>query len=448
MHSSSRGGESLNARPPLQYYVLPGVITVSTHLSLVSLWLILLLGPTATAAVHVLDPTTGGTLAGAVSAGLLHAGDTAVLRSGYHGAVTLSGDNAELITITAAPGQTPQLSRLVISQGSKWLVRGVVISPSFAAEPYKGNIVSLGESGPSSDLTIADCFIYTTLDSSAWTIEQWMSANSGVQLGRHGTKLTMRNNHLLNLRFGVALCSPDSLCEGNLIENFSADGIRVTRDDLTVRCNTIRNVYVGSKDGDDNHDDGIQAFLFNKGTGTVRKARVLNNIIINRENPAQPFPASLQGIGFFDGPLVDFQVAGNVVDVQAWHGIALYDAQNCTITGNSVFNTTTDHTIWIMLGQKHKQFKDNTVTGNFSNDYKLKSPGLTQDKNEKITAEAFHATQLAMLKSINDEFGPLHPLTGLPRIGKPGNGVVVKGYKPFVKPKVETAASKPALKPR
>ena len=421
---------------------------LNQSLSTTCLLILLSLCQTAAAAVHVIDPATGGTLESAVSQGLLHSGDTALLRSGYHGNVTLSGDNAELITIAAVPGQTPQLSRLVITQGSKWLVRGLVISPSFLPEPYKGTIVSMGESGPSSDLTVEDCFIYTALNSSGWTIDQWMKANTGVLLGRNGTKLTVRNNHLLNLRFGINLCSPESLCEGNIVENFSADAMRVTRDDITVRRNAIRNVYISSGDGDDNHDDGIQSFLFNKGTGTVRRAKIFDNLIINREDSAQPFKASLQGIGFFDGPLVDYQVMGNVVDVQAWHGISLFDAQNCTITGNSVFNTTTDRTIWIMLGEKHKQFKNNTVTGNFSNEYKLKSPGLTQDKNEKITAEEFRTTQLAMLKSINEEFGPLHPLTGLARIGSTGNGVVVKGYKPYVKPKVEEKVARAAIPTR
>jgi hypothetical protein len=37
----------------------------------------------------------------------------------------------------------------------------------------------------------------------------------------------------------------------------------------------------------------------------------------------------MQGIGFFDGPLVNFTVEDNVVCSETWHGVALYDAQGC-----------------------------------------------------------------------------------------------------------------------
>jgi hypothetical protein len=93
---------------------------------------------------------------------------------------------------------------------------------------------------------------------------------SGVRLGRNGTSLTLRNTHVKNTRFAVEITSYDSLVEGNLIANFSGDGIRVTRDGTTVAHNVIKYVYVSSSDGDDNHDDAIQCFLFNVGTGTVR----------------------------------------------------------------------------------------------------------------------------------------------------------------------------------
>ena len=59
----------------------------------------------------------------------LQGGDTLLLRSGNHGDVRLSGDNATVVTLSAAPGQHPQLCRLVITQGANWRVKGVTISP-------------------------------------------------------------------------------------------------------------------------------------------------------------------------------------------------------------------------------------------------------------------------------------------------------------------------------
>jgi hypothetical protein len=62
------------------------------------------------------------------------AGDTIWLRSGYHGEVTITGYyNAANVTLAAEPGHTPQLSRVRFVAGSGWVLRGLHVSPSFAA---------------------------------------------------------------------------------------------------------------------------------------------------------------------------------------------------------------------------------------------------------------------------------------------------------------------------
>lgn len=342
-----------------------------------------------------------------------------LLRSGVHGAVVLSGNNTEVITIAADKDQRPQLSRLEIPQGSKWTIRGLTISPSFG-EPYVGNIVTLAEGGPSSDLTVEGCLIYTALDASAWTAQDWMKANSGIFMGRNGTRITLRNNYVLNTRFGIQLCAPDSLCEGNVVSDFSADGMRMTRDNETVQYNVVKNCYVSAADGEANHDDGIQCFLFNKGKGTVRNGVVRGNVIINRENPSQRFPATMQGLGFFDGPLVDFVVEGNVVLADTHHGISLYDAQNCRIADNAVFSIWTAESKmrpWIMLGGKEKAAHDNTVVNNLAFSFQLKSDAQVKaDKNEVVRADTFKRAFRKALATINEKFGETHPLAGRKRV--------------------------------
>ncbi len=383
-------------------------------------------------ALH-LDPVSG-TLAGDGSAadpwpgldeviaeGLMaqvEPGDTLVLHDGLHGNVSLSGDNADFITIIAAPGEQPQLERLVIREGSRWLVRGLTISPSFGTEPYDGNIVSLGESGESSELIMEDCFVYNELDSSGWSAQQWMDINNGVLLGRHGTNLTLRNTHVLNTRFGVSLTSYDSLCQGNLISNFSGDGIRVTRDGITVSDNVIKNAYVSDADGDGNHDDAIQCFLFNVGTGTVRDVTIRGNIIINREDDAQPWQNTLQAIGFFDGPLVDFLVEDNVILTIHWHGVSLYDAQNSTIRNNVCYTRWADDPKpWVMLGEKQDLADGNTVTGNYAHSFNFDAdPNVIASDNEPVTAAIFDARFAERLGEISDAYGANHPVSGQPRV--------------------------------
>lgn len=365
-------------------------------------------------------------LAEAAQAGLLstlRAGDTVLLRSGRHGAVTLSGDNPGMVTIAAAKGQTPQLARLVLTRGSQWTFRGLSISPTFG-QPYDGNIVQLGEGGPSHDVVLEGCYIHTTTDTASWTTETWMKANSGILMGRHGTRITVRGNHVLNTRFGLNLCCAEGLVEGNIISDFSADGMRITRDGAVVQYNVVKNCYVSSGDGDKNHDDAIQCFLFNKGTGTVRNVTVRGNVLVNREDPGQRFPASMQGVGFFDGPLIGFTIAGNVVVSAAWHGIALYDAQGCTISGNSVQTQPGSGKVraWIMLGSKPKVggASGNTVTGNQAAAFKLvDDKTVSADRNVAVSDAAFGSAMQAALAEIAKRFGAKHAVSGAPLLAGP-----------------------------
>jgi len=349
------------------------------------------------------------------------AGDTIMLRSGYHGEVTLAGaHNDEFIVVAAEKGHTPKLGRLDVHDASRWIFRGLTISPSFTDKPYTRSMVQLAEGGPGSELVLEDCFLFTTLEVANWSAKDWMEKTAqGILLGRHGTQLTARNNHVMNTRFAINLCSSDSLCEGNIVENFSGDGIRVTRDNLTVQYNVIKNVYVSDADGDDNHDDAIQCFLFNKGTGTVRKATIRGNLIVNREDPNQPFPNTLQAIGFFDGPLVDFLVEDNVIDTSHWHGVSLYDAQNCTIRNNVVWTEWQDVRLrpWVMLGTKKNQAEGNRVENNLAFSFNFKADKkVIAENNKPVTKEAYERRRQELEVLLATRFGRMHPTSNRKRV--------------------------------
>lgn len=361
--------------------------------------------------------------------GKLKGGDTLLLYSGKHGNVSFSGDNAKPITIAAAPGQTPQLSRLVITKGKNWTIRGLTISPTFGDKPYKGMMVSVGERGVSSEIVVENCFVYSIADSSQWTVAQWKAANGGMQMGRHGTKLTFRNNYVLNTRWGINVASTESLVEANVVTNFSGDGMRLMKDGITVKYNVVKNAYVSAKDGDRNHDDAIQCFLFNKGTGTLRRLTLRGNLIISREDDKQNFPSWMQAIGFFDGPLIDFVVEKNVVLINHWHGISLYDAQNCKILDNAVYDRWADRMKpWIMLGSKRKLAKGNIVTNNIAPSFKLKADrSVVTENNQKSTEKNFQKRYDELLKTIEEKYGKYHPVAKYARVG------TEKGEDPKVK---------------
>jgi len=121
-------------------------------------------------------------------------GDTVFLRSGWHGVLQIpKGYNDQFITLCAEPGHTPQVGRVEIGEGRKWRVKGLTVSPSLAPAPLgklpTGHIVVLGERGgeQSAELIVEDCFIYSVLDTGAWTAQDWIEKPaSGIWLGRHG----------------------------------------------------------------------------------------------------------------------------------------------------------------------------------------------------------------------------------------------------------------------
>jgi len=381
-------------------------------------------------AIH-LNPATGdvsnpGTeaapwpgLEDSIAAGLLAKmpdGKTLVLHEGNHGKAVWEGEHATAVILRAAPGQRPRLGRLEIKKGRGWHLGGLTISPAFAASPYEGNIVMLGESGASSDIVLKNSVVYTVDDAQAWTPDDWIKANSGVLLGRHGTNLSVRGTHVYNVRFGVTIASFDSSVEGNLIEDFSADGIRVTRDGGVVNDNVIKNVRVSDADGDSNHDDAIQCFLFNKGTGTVRNVTLRGNLILNYEgSPA--FPNQMQGIGFFDGPLVDFVIEDNVVFVDHYHGVSLYDAQGARIVNNVAYTRWGDGKVkpWVMLGEKQGLASGNYVHGNRAHSFQFKADPLVDAADNEIIDPAVAEQRFSQrLSEIEAKWGAL--VDGAPRI--------------------------------
>lgn len=387
------------------------------------------------AATYYLDPENGkdsnpGTesapwpsLQEAASAGILDTlsdGDTLLLQSGYHGKPKFSGNHGSPVIIDAAKGAKPQLGSLTIPSGSNWTIRNLAISPSFSGEPFRGDIVILGENEPSSDLVIENCHIFSTEDTSNWGVTEWMKAPKGILLGQNGTNLTARNNYLENLRFGITVSSPDSLVEGNVISDFSGDGVRATRDGITVAYNVIKNVYVSSSDGDKNHDDAIQCYLFNAGTGTVRSLNIHHNLINMREDPDQPFPATFHGVGFFDGPLVGFQVEDNVIALANWHGVSLYDAQESLIANNVVYNPWGGKfKPWVMLGTKKNEAHKNTMRDNFADEFKFEgNDDAERSGNKKVDPIIYEERAQKLLNEINEKFGETHPVSGKTRTKK------------------------------
>ncbi len=352
-----------------------------------------------------------------IEAGLLQQlqpGDTLLLRTGYHGLARFSGENVRVITIAAEQGQIPLLGRLEVRAGSKWTIRSLSISPEHGDISYAGPIVSLGEFGPSSDLLIEDCYVFGSSHPEKLAAAQWIALNNGIYLGRNGTRLVSRNNYLFNTRHAIQCAATESLIEGCIVENFSGDGLRLLRDRCVARWNVVRNSYCDEKhDGDRNHDDLLQCFLFGKGSGVIRNITITENLLISHSSPSQPFPGQAQGIGIFDGPVVNFTVTDNVISVDHWHGLTLTDAQNCTISKNVVWSPCLDSSEfrpWIMLGTKKHLAKGNNVSENYACQFRLEQPDTKEFLNRISTGEIFDRARQKLISKLGEKFGRIHQL--------------------------------------
>lgn len=277
------------------------------------------------------------------------AGDTLVLLNGYHGEFYLRGAYNEFpITIKAAAGQRPTLSRIFLSAAANWRFEGLVVTPS-AAQVYAADtmvtVESHGWQGPSSQVAIENCEIYSVADVSGWSMDDWnnLAANA---ISVSGDCITLRDNLCRNVNFGISVSGNSSLISGNTVENFAGDGMRGLGNDLVFEYNLVKNCY----DVNQNHDDGFQSWSINDDPPRERVV-LRGNMIINYEDPNQPFRGTLQGIGCFDGPYVDWVVENNLVITDHWHGISMYGAINSRIVNNTVvdINNTSPGPPWIMI---------------------------------------------------------------------------------------------------
>jgi MYXO-CTERM domain-containing protein len=272
------------------------------------------------------------------------AGDTIRLRDGYHGTLEISGAyNTVPITVAAEQGHTPRLASIQLRAVSNWTLDGLSISPSHAPTLEQITIVSIeshGYHGPSSQVTVHDCRIFSVEDTSQWSAQQWVdTASSGIRSSAQETVVS--SNRLKNVRMGISMSADAAQVMDNEVVNFSGDGMRGLGNDSVFSHNLIKNCY----NVDDNHDDAFQSWSRGDGgpgSGEVRGIVLRGNTFINYEDPNQPHRGPLQGVGGFDGMFNDWVIENNVIMVDHWHGITLLGSKNTRIVNNTVVDLNSE----------------------------------------------------------------------------------------------------------
>jgi parallel beta helix pectate lyase-like protein len=336
----------------------------------------------------------------AVNAGApVRAGDTIWLRSGYHGDLVIAhAYNTAPITIAAQPGQSPHVRSVTVQSAQNWIVRGLSISPSYAPTLDSIDMVDISDHnyfGPTWDIELGDSALFSVDDASSWGPDEWVNlASSGIYVG--ASRISVHDNTLRNVRFGISVDGADAGIRRNIIDGFSADGLRGLGDRDVFEYNTVENVKIGD-DFDDNHDDGFQSWSVGKdgnvGTGQVTGVVLRGNLIINSTDPNDPLRNSLQGIGCFDGFFVDWTVENNVVITDHWHGISFYGMRDSRIVNNTVIDNIEGQPgpPWIMVtDHKNGDPSENVVVrNNLAEDFELSGMNVTDDHNiEYVNAAA------------------------------------------------------------
>ena len=327
----------------------------------------------------------------------IKAGDTILLGNGYHGNLVIEhAYNMSPITIANEPGQAPQLRSLVVRSAQHWIMRGLHISPSFAQPDAQITMVDITDHssyGPARDIELADSQLYSVADATAWAASEWLDlASSGINVD--ADRISVHDNTLRNVRFGISVEGADASIRHNLIDGFSADGLRGLGDRGLFEYNRVQNVKIGDP-ADANHDDGFQSWSVGSGgigTGEVVGVTLRGNVFISSTNPNDPLRNSMQGIGCFDGFFRDWVVENNVVITDHWHGISFYGMTDSRIVNNTVIdmNSQAPGPPWIMI-HAHKDGRPSSnvvVRNNLATDFSLAGNALITDHNLEMANPA------------------------------------------------------------
>jgi len=273
------------------------------------------------------------------------AGDTILLNTGYHGDIAIQAAlNADYITIAAAPGQSPRVNHLLLSGASRWRIHGLIVSAAFDTVGHSRDLLfinSEGWPGPSREITVENCSLYTVKDASAWTMTQWGNyACTGARM--HGKNSVFRNNFVSNVDIGVRLPADSCLIEKNVFENFSGCGMRCAG---ASNCTFVNNIVRGFHMVDNIFGIGFQGYSTGPtgtiGAGVSSNVTVVGNSFVNTVDPNQAFKGQMYGIACFSGWYDGWTIENNVVMANTWYGVAMYGARNCRIINNTVFKLDT-----------------------------------------------------------------------------------------------------------
>jgi len=221
------------------------------------------------------------------------------------------------------------------------------------------------------------------------TVAEWLGLSNGISIDgvRCGSVLS---NNLMFVRHGFApgmkgttppANSAKQLIKGNELYAFSGDGSRMNASDLMIIGNTFKDGYVGTSNGDSNHDDMVQGFKLDG--GWYENILIEGNTFIDNASSGKKFPTEYQGIGIFDGVFKKVTVRKNVILTGAYHGISLNGVTDGLVENNTLISTSSK-SLWIAssFGKKGEPVVNMVVKNNLAT--KLTTKNWTVNANNFV----------------------------------------------------------------
>jgi parallel beta-helix repeat protein len=264
-------------------------------------------------------------------------GDTIYLMSGNHGYPVISAINTGDVVITGYKNSSPVLNCIDFNGASHWILENVkVFNP---ASPPKAPILEhpvyplsdntlLRIMNKSSYITLSNCYVFSIENSSPWTSDDWnYRAWNGVVVEGTCNNTTLKGCHVKNTNFALELSGSNYTTVVNtMVENFCGDGI-IPGNNNIIEYNTFRDSYKTNG----NHCDLVQGF-------SVTNLVFRGNKMIGRTPAHSSIATDCQGIGFFDGTFKNCLIENNLISVETYHGITIYNAINCIVINNTLID--------------------------------------------------------------------------------------------------------------
>ncbi len=314
-------------------------------------------------------------------------GDTLILLTGYHGIPVISGNNTGIVTITAAPNNTPVVGALSCDNASFWRIVGLTVTRSLIPAGHSdtairraGIAISNQTAENCNNITFQNCTVYTTLDTSKWGLTNWN--NTRADIGVFGTYISFQSCHFFNnSKILVGYHSHYFTMNNCLTENFSSDGFNLLAcSNATITNNIIRN----SMKVNGNHNDLMQCW---GGSGHVIKNNLLVAWTAGNKYLVREGCSDTQGMAGFDQGFNNYTITDNQVYVDHPIGIWFLGPNNFNILNNFVrrCGKTTyfsanrpgfalpSVTVW--LNKSNKPGKGNTIRGNRAEAFYINQTG-------------------------------------------------------------------------